>query len=99
MENQPFCPRCPHPTADQDIREVIASVLAALPPEQRTEEEEYRLRLEGCETCPGQNQGICRYCGCYVEVRAAKNFMTCPNPSGSLWPANSVPPEDEDEDW
>jgi len=99
-QEMPFCPRCPHPTQDQDIRVVIDQVIQSLPPEQRTPEAEYALRLQGCEDCPGQMAGVCRYCGCYVEVRAAKNFMICPNPKGSRWPANSTAPADEEEeDW
>jgi len=82
----PYCPRCPHPTEDQDIREVIAQVIRALPEEIKCGPELYRSRLEACATCPGQAQGLCRYCGCYVEVRAAKKPMGCPNPAGSLWP-------------
>lgn len=39
----------------------------------------YESRLERCKECDLLFQGMCRTCGCYVELRAAITTNTCPN--------------------
>ena len=39
----------------------------------------YESRLDVCKECDLLLQGMCRTCGCYVELRAAVAKHTCPN--------------------
>lgn len=39
----------------------------------------YEERLAVCKECDLLLQGMCRTCGCYVELRAAITNNTCPN--------------------
>ena len=39
----------------------------------------YESRLEVCKECDLLFQGMCRTCGCYVELRAAVARNVCPN--------------------
>ena len=38
----------------------------------------YEARLAHCKTCDDLYQGMCRICGCYVELRAAMKKNRCP---------------------
>lgn len=44
----------------------------------KTSEPEYSRRLEICTQCEDLINGMCRVCGCFVEVRAAKIHHMCP---------------------
>ncbi len=44
----------------------------------------YNERLEICKTCESLLNGMCRICGCFVEMRAAVNKNYCPGP-GKRW--------------
>lgn len=78
---KPFCRRClledmPSEAAlIQNIRELIA----LMPPEQRADEALQRQRLAICRNCDHLNDGTCALCGCFVELRAAKRRMRCPD--------------------
>lgn len=39
----------------------------------------YEQRLEVCKTCESLLNGMCRICGCFVELRAAINKNYCPD--------------------
>lgn len=45
----------------------------------KTADTDYELRLSKCKECDWLLQGMCRTCGCYVELRAAVKGNTCPN--------------------
>lgn len=51
------------------------SVLSA---EERTPDGEYESRLSACRACGSLENGTCRQCGCFVEMRAARVDMHCP---------------------
>jgi len=42
-------------------------------------EDLYESRLDVCKECDLLFQGMCRTCGCYVELRAAVTKNSCPN--------------------
>lgn len=42
-------------------------------------DEIYEARLSVCRECELLFQGMCRRCGCYVELRAAIGRNTCPD--------------------
>lgn len=56
------------------IREYIDN----LDPDAKADEGLYEERLDVCKECEMLLQGMCRSCGCYVELRAAMKKNTCP---------------------
>lgn len=42
-------------------------------------------RLALCRACDYLIAGMCRQCGCYVEIRAALKDKTCPNFDDRKW--------------
>lgn len=48
----------------------------------KAEEKLYEERLSVCRECDMLFQGMCRKCGCYVELRAAVKANSCP---GKKW--------------
>lgn len=45
----------------------------------KTEDEEYKKRLDICKQCDNLINGMCKVCGCFVEMRAAVKKNYCPN--------------------
>lgn len=45
----------------------------------KTPESLYEERLSSCKECEMLFQGMCRRCGCYVELRAAVKKNVCPD--------------------
>ena len=43
--------------------------IARIPADDKTPEEEYERRLSICKECEKLLSGMCRMCGCYVEMR------------------------------
>ena len=52
--------------------------IARIPADDKTPEEEYERRLSICKECEKLLSGMCRMCGCYVEMRAAIELRDCP---------------------
>ena len=61
------------------LTEIVRERIAELPEEERAEEPERKRRLSLCRECVSLNRGTCILCGCYVEIRAVKKRMGCPN--------------------
>ncbi len=57
----------------------LQELVALLPAEKRTEDSMRLQRLAACRACDRLNRGMCVLCGCYVELRAAKLHMHCPD--------------------
>lgn len=49
-----------------------------LDPEDKVSNPEYEQRLMKCKQCDQLLSGMCRVCGCYVEMRAAMKVRHCP---------------------
>lgn len=64
---------------EAELLEKIAAYQDSIPVIERTEEQEYRQRLEKCRLCQWLNQGICGKCGCFVEARAFRRKAVCPH--------------------
>lgn len=78
--SKPFCRKCLFEEIDREgVYSSIKELIAALPAEKRTEEREYRRRLDICRNCEFLGEGTCGKCGCFVELRAAKLNMDCPH--------------------
>jgi len=45
----------------------------------------YEERLSACTKCDALVNGVCKHCGCFVEMRAALQKNKCPNPGKNLW--------------
>lgn len=39
----------------------------------------YEVRLRTCKDCTSLINGMCKHCGCFVEMRAAITRNRCPN--------------------
>jgi len=81
MLNKPFCRRCL--LADMPDQAALArsvrELIDLLPDAQRAPEEIRQARLARCRACDHLLDGGCALCGCYVELRAAKRGMGCPD--------------------
>lgn len=44
----------------------------------KTSKQDYDYRLSLCTDCDNLVNGMCKICGCFVEVRAAKKHNYCP---------------------
>lgn len=49
-----------------------------LPEDDKVPDEIYEKRLDVCKTCNNLLNGMCRLCGCYVEMRAVMKIRSCP---------------------
>ena len=73
--------RCRKCLLNQDSGQLYQSIqewISSLPEKERAGEEEYRRRLLVCESCEKLQNGMCLSCGCFVQVRAAKQKESCP---------------------
>lgn len=78
--NQRYCRKCL--TRDmigkeeyfRSLREYIAN----LDPNIKADEALYEERLAACKECDLLLEGMCRICGCYVELRAVVAKNICP---------------------
>ncbi|MBR6404718.1 MAG: hypothetical protein IKS18_00815 [Lachnospiraceae bacterium] len=64
--------------SDRSLYEQVQKTVAAIPEEERCADSEYRRRLQICRNCEELLSGMCLQCGCYVEVRAARQRSSCP---------------------
>ncbi len=62
-----------------ELQRLIEERIALLTEEEKAPETERRRRLDICRVCDRLVSGTCGLCGCYVELRAAKKQMACPD--------------------
>lgn len=79
MRERPPCKRCLLRELDGEYFRSIYQYIENLPPEQKAGEEICRARLALCRDCSFLQNGMCALCGCFVEVRAAKAALGCPD--------------------
>jgi hypothetical protein len=53
--------------------------IGRLPKEDKVSDGIYEQRLRVCKGCDHLLSGMCRICGCYVEMRAAMRIKSCPD--------------------
>lgn len=63
----------------EEYFEKLEEYIANLDPEDRVSQELYEERLGICGECPNIIDGMCRLCGCFVELRAALKVRKCPD--------------------
>lgn len=75
-----LCKKCLLTEIDEnEYIKTILDHIASLPVEEKVTEETYNYRLSICKECENLVNGMCKKCGCFVELRAAKRFMNCPS--------------------
>lgn len=80
MEKKPFCYKCLlEELNDATIYEQVQHTLSLIPEREKTDPETYRIRLNVCRDCDKLVSGMCRVCGCFVEVRAVYQKKHCPD--------------------
>ena len=77
---EPFC-RCLLRDTDWEgqMFQTIQEYIQALPDDLRADSETYIKRLNCCKACVHLRNGTCALCGCFVEARAAKQPLHCPD--------------------
>jgi hypothetical protein len=75
-----YCRKClmRDMSGEEEFFADLRSYIDAIPEEERTPSERYEQRLDTCRQCDNLLQGMCKACGCYVELRAAKEAGGCP---------------------
>lgn len=76
-----FCRRCltREMAGQEEYFRNLQEYIENLEPDIKAAEALYEERLAVCKECDLLLQGMCRTCGCYVELRAAITKNTCPN--------------------
>lgn len=79
MEQNRICRRClakemPDPEYYQNMYDYIAAMDETI----KAPDEVYQNRLSHCKECDSLLNGMCRICGCFVELRATIRQKSCP---------------------
>lgn len=78
--NQRFCKKC---LLDKLFEEKeyqhLQDYIKNLDEYIKTEDKEYKERLGICMKCDNLINGMCKICGCFVEMRAAVKKNHCPD--------------------
>lgn len=78
--SKPFCKRCLLIDIDIDgLYKEVAELISLIPEDRKTDDEQYRERLDICRSCESLQNGMCGKCGCFVELRAANKSNYCPS--------------------
>jgi Rieske Fe-S protein len=64
---------------DSDYAKSIFDIVEALSEDIKADAELYKERLKLCKSCDNLFSGMCKHCGCFVELRAAKKAQYCPD--------------------
>ena len=79
-QNTRICKKCLlRETDEAGFFQNLYDYIAHLPKEDKVPEEEYEQRISICKSCDQLLSGMCRICGCYVEMRAAMKVRHCPD--------------------
>ena len=65
--------------SDSDYETLVRDYVAYIDEDIKTPEPLYQERLEVCSQCSFLQNGLCRLCGCFVMMRAAKIHNRCPD--------------------
>ena len=57
----------------------VVEYIDSMPIEDKVSDIEYSDRIEKCTECSNLINGMCKICGCFVEVRAIKKNIGCPS--------------------
>lgn len=80
------CLRCLLYEAGESVTyEQIMAYAATLNKKDLVDKTELDRRLQKCRECDFLISGMCRKCGCYVEIRARLKNQSCPNYDDKKW--------------
>lgn len=81
MSGSTRCRRCllREMTGENSYYESVKFYRETMPAKKRTPDDVYEARLQVCKACSSLENGTCMQCGCYVEMRAARMDMHCPD--------------------
>lgn len=81
-----LCRKClDRPIDERELMEYLDNYAASLPENIRASADVYTFRLNICKNCPRLLVHMCTLCGCYVQARAAKKNMRCPEAGAPRW--------------
>lgn len=69
---------------DSEYYKSVYEYIENLPEDMKTDGEVYEKRLAWCKSCRHLMNGMCRLCGCFVEIRASKRGNHCAE-SEKVW--------------
>lgn len=79
IETKRICRKCLTRDMDKDAYfENLHTYIANIDDEIKVEKPLYEERLSLCRKCDLLADGMCRACGCYVELRAVMKKNSCP---------------------
>ena len=74
------CKRCLIRDLDEKAEfKTMFTYIAQLDEEIKADAISYEQRLSRCKSCDSLINGMCKHCGCCVEMRAASLTNSCPN--------------------
>lgn len=80
------CKKCLLLQAGENVKhQEIIDYLNTIPDSDKVSDEAYKNRLAECLSCDYLISGMCRKCGCYVEIRARLKNQSCPNIDNKKW--------------
>ena len=83
VETKRICRKCLTRDMDRNAYfENLHTYIANLDEELKVEKPLYEERLSLCKECNLLADGMCRACGCYVELRAVMRKNACPYDKG-----------------
>ncbi|MDD6326556.1 MAG: DUF6171 family protein [Lachnospiraceae bacterium] len=78
-EPRRFCRKCLTREMEQtEYFRTLHEYIEHLDADLKVSSERYEERLALCKECEKLYQGMCRICGCYVELRAVMKKNSCP---------------------
>lgn len=78
--NRKYCKKCLlRDMSKDDYFKNLYDYIDGIDEDIKTVAAEYERRLALCKECDNLLDGMCRICGCYVELRAAITTNYCPN--------------------
>lgn len=84
-ESKPFCRKCLlEDMPENEYFKSLKDYIAHLDENIKVSAKIYERRLDLCRQCDQLLNGMCRQCGCFVELRAAIGKNYCPGP-GKRW--------------
>ncbi|PSW10303.1 hypothetical protein C9J01_19025 [Photobacterium rosenbergii] len=72
------CKACIMAKIDAEFAANLEQKIKHIDDELKVDPSTYQERMSICEGCEKLIQGICRACGCYVELRGVMRRNTCP---------------------
>lgn len=84
MDNS--CKKCLLLEAGEKVTyEQILEHIQTIDNKDKADEATVKSRLEKCKKCEYLINGMCRKCGCYVEIRAVLKEKHCPDFDNRQW--------------